>query len=620
MASAVDGLKAKLVAVSQPDDDGVYRDGAAKRARRVDIVLESLRQLWADAIASMGADAPDHGVGLAAVGSLARRQIGPCSDLDLVLIYDSHAISDANVTKLADKLWYPLWDSGLDLDHSVRTRQQCEAVTDSDLPAAMGWLDVLPVAGDTDLIRRTADSILERWRKAARKRLPELTDSAKERFDRFGQLPYLNQPDIKEARGGLRDTVLVSALATSWLADRPHGSYDDAVEHLLDARDCIHLAANKDTNMLLPAYQVKVAKMMGLSDPTIPDPDQRDGESIENMQTVLARYGRRIAFALDSTASRAAHSLTHEQPRFSFFQMFQPRGGGRREAPRFDIIAEGVARHEGEAVLAPGADPTKDRTLALRVAVAAAENDLPIAPGTLTNIKRCALRDTAWTPESRDRFVRLLATGPALLRTWEELDFVDIPGRLIPEWLGIRNRPSASAAHRYTIDRHMVEVVSRLDRSAPTGERYDDEHYTVLLMAGILHDIGKRPRISDHAAEGARHVPAIMKRMLFDEKTIDMVTTLVREHLTLSEFASTKSPDDEQATEELAARLGNDPLMLDMLFDLTRADGSSLGATAGEQITKKYGWSKWRASLVGAMYRAARADAVRAQRSQTAAQ
>ena len=619
MASAVDGLKTRLVAASQPDDDGVYRNGAAKRAARVEIVLESLRQLWSDAIASMGADAPDHGVGLAAVGSLARRQIGPCSDLDLVIIYDPHAINDHNVTTLADKLWYPLWDSGLDLDHSVRTRQQCEAVTDNDLPAAMGWLDVMPVAGDTELIRKTADSILERWRKAARKRLPELTDSAKQRFDRFGQLPYLNQPDIKEARGGLRDTVLVSALATSWLADRPHGSYDDAVEHLLDVRDCIHLAANKDTNMLLPAYQVDVARMMGLSDPTIPDEDQRAAESIENMQTMLARYGRRIAFALDSTASRAAHSLTHEQPRFSFFQIFQPRGGGRREAPTFDIIAPGVARHEGEAVLAPGADPSADSTLALRVAVAAAENDLPIAPGTLTNLKRCPIHDRDWNDDSRAAFVRLLATGPALLRTWEELDFVDIPGRWIPEWLGIRNRPSVSAVHRYTIDRHMLEVTSRLDRTSPTGERYDDEHYTVLLMAGVLHDIGKRPRIVDHAAEGARHVPVIMKRMGFPQDQIDMTTTLVREHLTLSDFASGRSPDDDAAVDELAARLGNDPLMLDMLFDLTRADGSSLGATAGETITKKYGWSKWRAALVGAMYSAARARAAAAVRADAGA-
>lgn len=620
MTSAVDGLKDRLLAVSQPDDDGVYRHGEDKRAKRVEIVLDSLHQLWDDAVASMkeaGSEVPAKGVALAAVGSLARRQIGPCSDLDLVIMYDPHAISDQNVTKLADKLWYPLWDSGLDLDHSVRTKQQCESVTDHDLPAAMGWLDVLPISGDADLIESTAASIQERWRKAARKRLPELTESAEQRFERFGQLQYLNQPDIKEARGGLRDTVLVSGLAMSWLADRPHGSYDDAVEHLLNVRDCIHLAAHKDTNMLLAPYQATVAKMMGLSDPTIPDENQRAAESIENMQTMLARYARQIAFALDSTASRATHSLTHEKPRFSFFQIMQPRGRGRREAPKFDIIADGVAKHEGEVVLAPGADPAKDSKLVLKVAVAAAENDLPIAPSTLENLKKAPIRDSRWYPESRDRFVRLLASGPSLERTWEELDFADMPGRLIPEWLGIRNRPSASAAHRYTIDHHMIEVVMRLGRESPTGERYDDKHYTALLMAGILHDIGKRPRITDHAAEGARHVPVIMKRMLFDDDVIEMATLLVREHLTLSDFATGKSPEDDAATSELAARLNNDPLLLDMLFDLTRADGSSLGATAGEAITKKYGWSKWRASLVGAMYAAARAAAVRAKAAQT---
>ena len=39
----------------------------------------------------------------------------------------------------------------------------------------------------------------------------------------------------------------------------------------------------------------------------------------------------------------------------------------------------------------------------------------------------------------------------------------------------------------------------------------------------------------------------------------------------------------------------------------TRADGSSLGATAGETITKQYGWSKWREQIVRGMYSAARA-------------
>ena len=40
--------------------------------------------------------------------------------------------------------------------------------------------------------------------------------------------------------------------------------------------------------------------------------------------------------------------------------------------------------------------------------------------------------------------------------------------------------------------------------------------------------------------------------------------------------------------------------------NLTRADGSSLGATSGETISKQYGWSKWRETLVRTMYNATR--------------
>lgn len=345
--------------------------------------------------------------------------------------------------------------------------------------------------------------------------------------------------------------------------------------------------------------------MLGLADPTLPS-GEREAKSIDDLQTLLARVGRQIAFSLDSTASRAEHSLTHEKPRFAFFQVFQPRGGGKRQAPTFDVVAPGIAKHEEEIVLAPGADPKSDPCLALRAAVAAAEFGLPIAPGTLQNLKSCPIDDRTWNDESRSLFVRLLASGPALLQVWEEIDFVDIPGRLIPEWLAIRNRPSASAAHRYTIDRHSVEVVTRLGRETPRGNRYDDRHYQALLLAGILHDIGKRPWVADHAAEGARHASTVLKRMGFDRDIIWWVTLLVREHLTLSEFATGQNPNDPNVGDELASRLDHDPLLLDMLFDLTRADGSSLGATSGETISKQYGWSKWRETLVRTMYNATR--------------
>ena len=592
--------------MSQPDDDGVYRNGATKRKALTELAMQCLTELWNAACKDVSFPVPDSGIGFAAVGSLARGQLGPSSDLDLVIIYEPRTLNDQQLNELANKLWYPLWDSGLDLDHSIRTRAQCEEVTDHDLPAAMGWLDVKPIAGDTALITTTATSILERWRKAARKRLPELLDSAKARLDEFGRLQYVNKPDIKEARGGLRDSVLVSALAASWLADRPHGIYDEAVERLLDVRDCIHLVAGKDTNLMLTPYQAKVAAMLGLADPTWPE-NERAAYSIDDLQTLLARIGRRISFSLDSTASRAEHSLTHEKPRFAFFQMFSQRSGGKREAPQFDVVAPGVAKHEGELVLAPGAEPAKDAKLALRMAVAAGEFGLPINPSTLVNLKRCPIHDNQWDDESRELFIRLLACGSNLMEVWESIDFVDIPGRWMPEWLGVRNRPSASAAHRYTIDRHMVEVTSRLGRETPSGGRYDDDHFKALLLAGITHDIGKRAFVADHAAEGARHVPVILKRMGYAPDIVDWATVLVREHLTLSEFATGKDPYDPAVAEELADRLHHDKMLLDMLFDLTRADGSSLGATAGETITKQYGWSKWREQIVRGMYSVARA-------------
>ena len=150
--SAVDGLKARFLELSAPDADGVYRDGAGKRRARTALAMDRLRALWDEACAATSFVVPDRGVGLAATGSLSRGRIGPCSDLDLVLIHDGHVLDEHQITELANLLWYPLWDSGLDLDHAVRSRAQCEAVTDHDLPAATGWLEVRPVAGDAELI------------------------------------------------------------------------------------------------------------------------------------------------------------------------------------------------------------------------------------------------------------------------------------------------------------------------------------------------------------------------------------------------------------------------------------------------------------------------------------
>src|SRR6478672_7764664 len=88
---------------------------------------------------------PHDGVALVAVGGLGRREPAPYSDLDLVLLHEGRI---AGLSDLADAIWYPIWDSGISLDHSVRTPEQALAVAKDDLKALLGLLDIRHIAGD----------------------------------------------------------------------------------------------------------------------------------------------------------------------------------------------------------------------------------------------------------------------------------------------------------------------------------------------------------------------------------------------------------------------------------------------------------------------------------------
>src|SRR6201992_2293323 len=140
------------------------------------------------------------GVALVAVGGYGRRELLPGSDLDVLLL---HAGRDG-IASIADRVWYPVWDSGARLDHAVRTVPQARRVARADLKVALGLLNSRHVAGDPSLTMQLREGALEDWRAGARTRLAELRELHNERTRLFGELAFLLEPDLKEARGGLR--------------------------------------------------------------------------------------------------------------------------------------------------------------------------------------------------------------------------------------------------------------------------------------------------------------------------------------------------------------------------------------------------------------------------------
>ncbi|MBC7373686.1 MAG: [protein-PII] uridylyltransferase, partial [Frankiales bacterium] len=182
--------------------------GAALRSALVELYDSWLAGLLGD---------PGAGVALVAVGGLGRGEPAPGSDLDLVLVHDPAR----EVGALAEALWYPVWDSGVGLDHSVRTVPEAVAVAAGDLKAALGLLDARHLAGDALLSAELLRRAREAWRAGAGKRLPELRAAVLERARTDGEVAFLLEPDLKSARGGLRDVHALQALAAAQVIDVP---------------------------------------------------------------------------------------------------------------------------------------------------------------------------------------------------------------------------------------------------------------------------------------------------------------------------------------------------------------------------------------------------------------
>jgi [protein-PII] uridylyltransferase len=538
--------------------------GAARRAGIAALTREWLTHVWEEALDGRPAD----GMALAAVGSLARGDAGPLSDVDLVLLHYGRSLSGEDLRGLADRIWYPVWDAGVRLDHAVRTVNQCRTVASGDLAAAVGLLDLDCVAGDPEVVTAARSTVAHDWRANARKRLPQLIDSVRARHARHGDLAQNLEPDLKEAHGGLRDMTTLQALVAAWLTDRPHGGVDQAHQTLLDVRDAVHVVTGKGRDRLTREDHDAVAALLGHDD-------------ADEMLTTVATAGRTIAFALDGTARRAGQAQRARSLRV----------GPRR--PQLNPLGFGMFEHDGEVVLGPRSTLSTDPLLPLRAAVVAARHNLPIAPTTLANLAGAGPRlPEPWPEIARDLLADLLATGPGLVGVWEGLDQAGIVERWLPEWAAVRSRPQRNAVHRHTVDRHLVETVVIAGGLVRSVGRAD-----LLLLAALLHDIGKVPGAHDHSATGAPIARAIATRLGYPAADVEVVTTLVREHLTLIDLATRRDHQDPGTVTAAREAVGGSRDVFDLLVALTEADASAAGAQA---------WTDWRATLLRQLADAAR--------------
>ncbi|WP_046499637.1 [protein-PII] uridylyltransferase [Streptomyces odonnellii] len=537
--------------------------------------LARLTDDWLNALFGTAAqEAGVRGAALVAVGGYGRGELSPRSDLDLLLLHDGKAGPGA-IAALADRIWYPVWDLGLALDHSVRTPADVRKTAAEDLKVQLGLLDARHVAGDLGLVTGVRTAVLADWRNSAPKRLPALDELCRERAERQGELQYLLEPDLKEARGGLRDATALRAVAASWLADAPREGLADARRALLDVRDALHLTTGRATDRLALQEQDPVAEELGLLDADV-------------LLRQVYEAARTVSYASDVTWREVNRVLRSRSVRPRLRAML-----GSRPAPERTPLADGVVEMDGEAVLARTARPERDPVLPLRAAAAAAQAGLPVSLHAVRHLAAAAKPlPVPWPAEAREELVTLLGAGEATVPVWEALEAEGLITQLLPDWERVRCRPQRNAVHTWTVDRHLVETAVQASSLTRRVSRPD-----LLLVCALLHDIGKGWP-GDHSVAGEVIARDVAARIGFDHEDMGVIATVVRHHLLLIDTATRRDLDDPATVASVAARIGS-VTTLELLHALTEADALATGPAA---------WSSWRASLVGDL--AARVAAV----------
>jgi [protein-PII] uridylyltransferase len=517
-----------------------------------------LAGLFAAATAEAGSGG---GLALVAIGGYGRQELCPGSDLDLLLLHRGRR-DRGELSRIAERLWYPVWDQGLKLGHAVRTVKEALALAGSDLNTATAQLDTRLIAGDAELAAELARRAGEQWRATGARWLAALSRSVAERHEAAGEVAFLLEPDLKEGRGGLRD---VHALRWAEAARRILFEGDDealAAAHrtVLEVRIELQRRTGKPSDRLLLQEQDAVAEALGDAD-------------ADALMARLATAARTIAWTSDDAWERIGSSLQG------------PRG---RVAAADRPLGAGVVLREGVVELAPGAEPAGDPGLVLRAAAAAARSGTRLGRHSLDRLAAAgppALGDP-WPDEARQSLVALLGAGRSAVSVIEALDQKGLLVGMLAEWAAVRCRPQRNAYHRFTVDRHLCEAAVGAADLVGRVARPD-----LLLVGTWLHDIGKGfvgLRGDDHTVAGEAVIAEMGARMGFPPDDVDVLVAMVRHHLLLPDVATRRDLDDPSTVEAVARAVG-DRDVLALLHALTEADSVATGPAA---------WSPWKARLV----------------------
>lgn len=583
---------------------GGGREICGQRSSLLDVVLRHLLDTAMEGIPKL---AKPPRIAVVAVGGYGRGEMNLFSDVDIMFLHpDKPKNLDPRLDPVVEKILYTLWDSGFKVGHSTRSVSGAVKFANEDMLSKTAYLEARFIAGDAALFKEFHAAFVAKCVVghvdeyiAAR-----VKDQAA-RHEKYGRTVYMQEPNIKNGCGGLRDyqnllwisffkervQTTAGLVEKKLINETERRQLDRAYDFLLRIRTELHYLNKKSTDVILMNQQVQIANKLNYPQ-----------KSILRRSEAFMRDYYQNARCIYGITELVSERLSIPQP--------VTTGGGllrflRKPKTSKAETFDGFVSREGRLLAESSNVFSQEPARLMRLFQHLQQRNLTLSAELAQLVRRrlhLCDRTFQYSKAARETFLAICSRKGEVGRILRAMHRIDFLGRYVPEFGSLTCLVQHEFFHRYTADEHTLVCIEKLDQlidtTNPRLQAYRElfhklEDPCVLYLALLLHDTGKASDAKQHAEASALFAQNVSRRLQLTTEQRKSLVLLVDHHITLSMTAQRRNLDDPATTAEFASLIRTQP-NLDALMLLTLVDGQGTGDEK---------WSDWKESLVWQLYR-----------------
>lgn len=579
-----------------------HRDGgggleiAGARADLIDVLLRCAFQSAND-----GKSKAASAFALVAIGGYGRGLLNPSSDIDLLFLLPRASASiPPAIKETVESILYLLWDIGFKVGHSVRSIAECIAEAQKDQQNKTAMMDTRLIAGDETLYK---ESRIKFEKECVQKKVAEFLELRRQdqrsRHDRYLKTPFLQEPNVKESCGGLRDyhnimwvsrvkrgiTDLKDLVKEKSLTPKAYQEINEAYDFLHRVRNELHYETGKASDILTLRFQGIVATSFDYPQKSI----------LRRTEAFMRDYYTHTRHLWQHTTSlMEIYQIEEQQAATAGLRSFLTFR--KKKTEEFD----GFTARDGRIYAVASDCFVSDPNRMMRLFQHCQVRNLKLSPPMRKLVKEhleLVDKNFRYAKANRDTFQAILERKGDVGRTLRLMHRVRFLGRYLPEFDAMDCLVQHEFFHRYTADEHTLRCIDQLDdllnHDQPQREFYrrlllDISDPYALYLAVIMHDTGRAEDVREHIDGSTMLSNKVCKRLQISGARRAMLMFLVDNHLTFWRTATTKNIEDPDVVAEFAAVMKTKE-NLDALLLFTYCDTNGTSPDA---------WTGWKESLM----------------------